>query len=202
MVRGIETVAQMTMDVGVKRNLSDWARMSGYSDPYILASIATKLQKADECGLESAFSKGSPDEVTLMSSADFIEKNYRTRIEPLRRLVRPLMDVYRNVSSGTWAVLLEQFKNNVSIDDFYDFYGQLVGKQVPCKSVMLLIAKLQANSRQSSQGKLPQKTIAALTIKAFNAYMRGDDIKVLSYKQGGSIKARDSFPVVYKSEVW
>lgn len=94
-------------------------------------------------------------------------------------------------------MIIEALQNNADAEDVNAFLGQLMGLDVPCQSVLTLKNRLEANSI-SKTGHLPAKTVAAIVIKTFNAYMRGEDIKCLRFTQGGAHP--EDFPTVYQSD--
>lgn len=193
-VRGIQAHAQETMDVGVKRNLQDWAKMNGYPNQTVACAVSIALQRADAYGIEGAFNYPNGDEATLVARTRFFANNYESRIRPLSLKSQPLAAKFKHTGNGMWAAVIEQLQNNASEDDVDTFFKQLTGEMIPCESVLTLRNRLEANA-QSKTGWLPMKTVAAFVIKSFNAYMRGEDIKCLKFTVGGAHP--EDFPTVY-----
>lgn len=192
-VRGIEKRQQMTMDVGTKRKVADFLKLDGYPDPSLVASIGNAIYRADYLGLSESFTRATAEKGTLLATVDFIEDNYETRIGPLKSLVRTVSRRYRGVYSATIGPLFDVFRR-AGDEDFDAFIDQLLGKAEPCKTVELLISRLDENVRKTS-GKLTQKVIAALFIKTWNAFMSGEQLGTLAYRQGGAHP--EAFPEVY-----
>ena len=191
-VRGIERAAQITMDSGVKRKLEDYLKLEGYKNCSKVGSIGTALLRADKLGLGAAFHKPNGSDFTIKAQRDYIRDNYATRIEPLMRPCICVANAYKGVNTGTTGALFDKFRKTG--DDFDEFLGQLLNDRAACASVRLLQNRLNENA-EDKQGRLPQKVVAALIIKAWNAYMRGDDITFLRYRQGGAHPER--FPEIF-----
>lgn len=192
-VRGIKSRQQMTMDVGVKRKIADFLKMDGYKDANAVAGIGNAIYRADTLGLSSSFTLASGERGTLMTTVDFIEKNYDSRIEPILPSVRAVSRMYRGVHKSTMAVLFDQFRK-AGDDELSAFVGQVVGRTDACQTVALLKSRLSENAMKTT-GKLPQKVIAALFIKTWNAYMTGEHLRNLSYRRGGA--SPEMFPTIY-----
>ena len=193
-VRGIAKSAQVTMDSGVKRQVADYLKMLGYKDPNVVAAIGTAMLKGTVYGIESAFSKKNSDQFTTKQIVSFIVENYESRIKPVLSTARAAARQYKGLSVGTVAVLFEVFKG-VDIESFEHFAGMLAMKYDPVKPVRLLISRLSANA-QSQRGRLPQRILAAYIVKAWNAYMRGEDISQLKVTLGGAHP--EQFPEIFR----
>lgn len=192
-VRGLPALSQTAMDVGVKRQAADFLRMQGYADSKMLAAIGATLYRKTCNGIESCFNRSSSDEITLFSILRFTQDNYEEKIAPLLPSCRKVKSRFTGVRAGTLAALFDTFME-AGDDDFDEFINQLVGDTDPCRSVRLLRDKLFTNMARKD-GKLPQKTIAALFIKAWNAFMMGTEPEILKFAQGGAHP--ESFPEIY-----
>lgn len=192
-VRGVKGRQQMTMDVGAKRKVADFLKMDGYKDASAVASIGNAIYRADVLGLESSFTLAFGERGTLMTTTDFIEDNYEGRIRPILPSVRSVSRAYRGVHKSTLGVLFDQFRK-AGDDELEAFVSQLVGRREPCETVALLKSRLTENAMKTT-GKLPQKVIAALIVKAWNSFMTGDHLRNLSYRRGGV--SPEAFPTIY-----
>lgn len=184
-VRGIKLEAQKTMDVGIKRQLNDWLKLNGYPNVTLVGSIALAMQRGDTNGLQAACRKQNNDDNTLASSIAFVEGNYEGRIRPMVPDTMAVQKKYKGLSAGMVATVLEGIRNACSKDDYRGFVAQLVGTTPPCDVMLKLRNRLEANSASVS-GKLTQRTLAALIIKAYNCYIRGESPKLLKYAPGGA----------------
>ncbi|MBQ9648138.1 MAG: hypothetical protein IJV43_07270 [Oscillospiraceae bacterium] len=190
-VRGIERAAQITMDSGVKRKLEDYLKLDGYKSYTKVGSIGSALLRADTVGLTAAFRKPNGSDYTIKTQREFIRDNYETRIKPLVQPCVSVSNAYKGVSTSTVGALFDVFRK--SDDDFNDFVEQLLNRRQTCTSVRILQNRLNDNA-ENRQGRFPQVMIAALIVKTWNAYMRGDDISCLRYRQGGAHP--ESFPEI------
>lgn len=197
-VRGIPHEAQITMDTGVKRSLNDYLEMDGYKNVSTVGSVGTGLLYLDTYGLESSFGRQNSNLITVQTCYEFVQEQYESRIEPL---ISPTMRVRSRFSgnvtqSKTLGIVFDCFRK-AGDDNFEDFIDQLCSNKKACIPVMQLNNKLSEFSRKTKGTDLrpTQRHIAALIIKAWNAYMRGDDIKQLKFAQGGAHP--ESFPKVF-----
>ena len=192
--RGIKRSAQITMDTGVKRSLSDYLVMDGYKNASTVGAIGVGLQYLDTFGLETAFKRQGANIFSTKSSYLFIQENYDSRIEPLVNETMLIRNRFK-LQSKTVGILLSTFRA-AGDDNLNEFVGQLVGSRPACTSVRLLGARLHTLVEKRETGlKANQPLIAALFIKAWNAYMQGDDIKQLKFTMGGAHP--ESFPEVF-----
>ena len=190
--RGVEASAQITMDTGVKRVLADYLKLDGYKNYSIVGAIGLMIYRADSYGIQSAFTMPTIGKDTVQTVYEFIRAEYDSRIAPLVSNAKAISKAY-GVKSGTIGVLMDAF-GAAGEDNLNEFVQQLLNRKPACASVRLLQNKLR-NDKDSKYGKLPQKVVAALIIKTWNAYMRGDDITYLRYTQGGAHP--ESFPEIF-----
>lgn len=192
-VRGIERAAQITMDSGVKRKLDDYLTLDGYKNASAVGAIGSALLRVDTYGITAAFHKPSGSDFTIKARREFIRSNYEVRIEPLVKPCRSVQNTYSGIENATTGALFDMFKK-AGENNFEEFTNQLTKKRTACTALRLLIKKLDDNVK-AKDGKLPQRVIAALMIKAWNAYMRGDEISLLRFTQGGATP--EKFPEVF-----
>jgi len=192
-VRGVDPETQDTMDVGVRRQICDYLKMKGYKEANVVASIGGAMARGDKFGLESSFVHRSNGDMTVRSMINSIEGNYESRIKPVLRNSVKISKKYKGVSTSTAGTLLDRMRN-AGAENYACFVGQLTGEYNACKSVRLLISRLNDNA-QRTHGRLPQKIVAAFIVKAWNAYMRGDDMKQLKFTAGGANP--ESFPELF-----
>ena len=192
-VRGIKRSAQITMDTGVKRVLADYLKLAGYPNYSAVGAIGLAVYRAEEYGLQGAFTMPKSGRDTVKALYEYICAMYDTRIEPLVKPSKLVQRMYPGVTVGTIGVLLDAF-GKAGEDNVSEFVSQVTNKTAACTSVRLLQNRLSKNA-DSKNGRLPQKVVAALIIKAWNAYMLGDDIAQLKFTQGGANPER--FPEVF-----
>lgn len=182
-VRGIHSKAQETMDMGRKRSVSDFLKMRGVPEYREAATVGKALFKKDAYGVEYSWNSSNTYAPTAQQELDFFEKNYETRIKPIVRKSKQITDKYKGVGVSCFAAVFDEFRN-VGAEDFERFYGMLMGKYAPTKTVSLLVLKLMENSLSTK--KLPTEYIAAYIIKAWNCYIEGTELQYLRYQPGGA----------------
>lgn len=195
--RGIKRSAQVTMDTGVKRSLVDYLKMKGYKNCSTVGAIGTALQYVEKYGMDGAFGRQGSNLFTLKSTLDFIDEHDEKRIEPIVRDVMLFRSKQgsRVINSRTLGALFDTFRQ-AGDDNYRSFVDQLTNKKTACASVRLLLNRLSEYAEEINKGGtlVNQKYVAAIIIKAWNAYMRGDDIKQLRFRQGGAHP--ESFPEI------
>lgn len=193
-VRGVKGEAQITMDTGTKRALRDYTKMMGYPDYSTVATIGLALYLVDVYGIEAYVSSHRGGKATYKAVIDFIERAYPSRIEPIVGDTRSVMNKYKHINSGIMSVAFDAFRA-VSNEDYQEFMEQILNRHPACVSVRLLQNAFEKQSAEPIRAKrLPDKYVLAYTIKAWNAYMRGDDVKQLKFRQGGANP--EAFPEV------
>lgn len=195
--RGIKRRAQVVMDTGVKRSLTDYLKMKGYKNCSTVGAIGAGLQYSDEFGTDGAFGRQQSNIFTLKSTLDFIDENDEKRIEPIVRDVIQLRAKHGSkiLATRTLGVLFDAFRD-AGDENYRGFVNQLANKKPACTSVRLLMSRLSeyAEDVRKNSTQLNQRYVAAIIIKAWNAYMRGDDIRQLRFTQGGAHP--ESFPEI------
>lgn len=192
-VRGVDPKSQWSMDTNVKRQLGDQLQLKGYPGSRNLGGVGTALYRKDRFGLAAVFNKPAGDEFTMNDILQFIDKNYDERIKPLITMTKPFGHLYKGLGLAPLCAIFDEFLQ-AGNEDVEEFIRQLRLKSNPCKPVALLRERLTRNL-DSGSTKMPQKVMAALTIKAWNAYMQGEEITQLKFTQGGAHP--EAFPKVF-----
>lgn len=194
-VRGVEPDSQITMDTGTRRALRDYTKIQGYPNYSLVATMGLALYVVDAYGFDSYFLKQRGGRATYKAVINFINKNYDLRISPIVADIQGTQRKYKHVNTGVLASLYDAFRA-AGEDNYRAFINQLLGKSAACLPVRMLQSSLEKQSSTTDRSKrLTDKFVAAYFIKVWNAYMRGDDIKMLRFSQGGSHP--ESFPVVF-----
>ena len=166
--------------------MSDFLRMRGYRGCNEVACIGRAMLRAEEYGLEAAFkATDMKKNFTTLEIVKYIEDNYEDRIWPVTWMAKALNVRYGGFGISVGGVLLDQFSQAGDEGDVEMFYDQLMDRQVPCETVMILKKRLASNAA-SKASRMTNVTIAALVVKAWNAFMTGDDLSSLRYRQGGA----------------
>lgn len=192
--RGFKREWQLAMDGGVKRQVADFLKMRGYKNSIVVGSIGTTLCRISKVGFETAFVKKNSSMVTTNEVIVFIEDCYDSRIKPILHDCMAMKSRYKGVSTGTWGALLDAFKK-IDAESYAEFVGMLRGDYAADWNVGLLKDKLKANS-ENKNGRYPQKIVAALVIKTWNAFISGERIEKLRFRAGGAHP--EAFPEVFE----
>lgn len=197
-VRGVEEDAQDTIDTGTRRQLSDYVKIDGYKNNTVVATIGKMLMRKDDMGICPTLFDNNKTKHSVKAMRRYIRDNYDERIEPLVPYVRAVTDRYKFVPSHMLSALLDEFRK-AGDEDFNEFMAQLTGKSAACMQVRLLQAKLRehADGNSGGKGKFKNSMLAAYFIKAWNAYLRGDVMKRLTYAPGGHNP--EKYPVIVTS---
>ena len=197
-VRGVDEEAQDTIDTGTRRQLSDYVKIDGYKNNTVVAAIGKMLMRKDDMGICPTLFDNNRTFHSVKAMRRYIRDCHDERIEPLVPYVRAVTNRYKFVPSHLLSALLDEFRK-AGDEDFDEFMAQLTGKSAACMPVRLLQAKLSehAENNVGGKGKFKNSVLAAYFIKAWNAYMRGDVMKRLTYNPGGANPER--FPVVVTS---
>ena len=191
-VRGVKYGAQISMDSGIKRNASAFLTMRGYPQATLLAAMGSSMRRADILGVASSYVKSGHEE-TAQDVVEYVIDNYESRIAPIKEHVDDISRKYSGTSRRTLAPLFDAFRA-CGEDDYICFINQLYMREPLRQPVALLVNKLVENAT-SKHEKLQQGVIAAYIVKAWNAYMRGVEMKQLKYTMGGAHP--EKFPDIY-----
>lgn len=197
-IRGVEEDAQDTIDTGTRRQLSDYVKIDGYKNNTVVATIGKMLMRKDDMGICPTLFDNNKTKHSVKAMRRFIRECHDERIEPLIPYVRAVTDRYKFVPAHMLSALLDEFRK-AGDEDFNEFMAQLTGKSAACMPVRLLQAKLRehADGNSGGKGKFKNSKLAAYFIKAWNAYLRGDVMKRLTYTPGGHNP--EKFPVIVTS---
>ena len=203
-VRGVKSHSQFTMDSGVKRSLGDHIAMLGYKDSSKLGQATQRMMLYNEYGLESSLaSRGLKNYTTIPSALQYFVEHDEDIIA-LKKRAHNVESKYHGLSFGTVIVLMLDIEKDNEPEDVKSFFDQIRGIEPPCPVVLKLKQKLVDNGQKISRGKegASDKKLAAYFVKAWNAFLRGDDDVSLVYKAGGSKKSQSPFPkVLHKQDV-
>lgn len=195
-VRGIPMSAQTVIDVGTRRSVADQLKLAGIPQPTLVQSIGIALMLSDMHGIENGmvWSRGYTRNVTTTALTSFCLNSYEHRIKPLVSPVRRVSTKF-SCPSGPLGVIFEKFSERP--DDFSFFVDDLCADYSSRRPIGLLANEL-LKSKTSKDGKLSNTTIAAYIIKAWNAYLRGEEPKFLRFNYGGAHP--EKFPSIYMGD--
>lgn len=186
-VTGLPAVAQETIDTGSSRSLADVLRLRGYASANELSSFLRYRVKIDKFGIDKCFTGASnniaiPNAVALgyLEKPGVMEDFNEMRNFPKRAFKVPQSTVY--------AVFPELKK--ASPEDFYFFVEKIFsGENLDASDPISMIRSVyiqQATVVGGRNAGYSDKTLAALTIKAWNKFMNGEKCECLRFRTGGA----------------
>lgn len=197
-VRGVTEVSQDTMDTNVVRRIGDVLKMHGYTEVNLRASIGVAILRVDTFGFEGMCTRanGYRQDFTIRKCLAFIESNSEGRISPVLQDAKLISSKHKALTPSVVGAFLDYLRTHGASDDDYKcFVDQLTLKSVPCQSVVALENCLTNYADKKKSTQEIRKTIAAILVKAWNGFMLGSDMKVISYRQGGAHPER--FPDIF-----
>jgi len=185
-VRGLCEGAQSTLDTGVNRQFADILKLRGEKSCASLAAAVRSVHLWDS-GVRRLSQGGAAATVSqLLETLD---------CHPWLREVMPEIDRVRKNSHLPASVLGGLYLAFTQIDpeDAEFFFGELGSKmnQDSPQPIFMLQKSLEDNYR-NVKGARNTTYLAAITVKAWNAFRAGDDIGVLRWRAGGANP--ESFP--------
>lgn len=196
-VYNVSIESQETLDQGRARTLSDMLKMRGYRNTIFLASVTRALVRWDSYSPESAFrSFGASGAYTVTNGEcfDFIEAHGKQIYESMcnstvaaRTLrVRPMIfgTLYYKLSEAAPDYVDEFFSLLASGDGLHD------GDPIYMLRQYLLRIAIKPNVTASAVW------VAAITIKSWNAWLEGREVRQLKYAMRGNNP--ESFPVIQR----
>lgn len=187
--RGVDDEAMATFDVGLARRLKDFLHLRGEEYAEVKASMVNMLWRFETYGT-FAHSNLTQRAISISQALDYFD----ARAEEFRYAAGLGQSVRSHVPLAASLVgalyIIFSAINESDADDFMEKVGSGAAL-LPTDSVFLLRRRLIDN--RGARDKLAQHVIAALAIKAWNAYRRGQPMQALSWRPGG--KTPEPFPV-------
>lgn len=185
-VRGLEDETQRVMDSGAKRTLAQKFTIEGIKNAHKVATIANYHSVEQAYGFTRAM-RGVTGENGKVTDAEAFE-NVKRHHDEYQDLVRLCAQLRGEVplATGPLSVLLRRFEA-IDRDDAIAFWdgvkrGENMGEGHPIFTLRALYRNV-FNKESAYRG---QYEIAALTVKAWNAWRDGTPVKALRFKAGGS----------------
>ena len=193
-VRGVDPMAQFTMDTGNPRSLSDMLKLEDYPNADTLAAITRQFAFYDKKGnLEEGLGKVSKSVFSMRQLLAYVHENYESQdMAKITTLTNRVKKQRR--PSGMWGLLIREFLKS-SEDDTEDFLYQVAGTKGSSDAVAMLLEKLRKNEESATGAST--HLVAAWIIKAWNAWMQGETVTnaTLRLRLGGT--RPEAFPTVY-----
>lgn len=176
-MRGLTLEDQQVIDTGRNRSLSDTLTLHGETNTSVLASAISWLWRRQRRAY-----LGNPAP-TIAEGLKNLRDNpaLRQSITPTRAACRTL-----RIPAGLGTCLHYEMArlDSESADDFWRKVGSAIGLHER-HPIYLLRSRLEANA-VSKITRLDTAMIHALIIKAWNAYLRGDEMGNLRWLRGGA----------------
>lgn len=187
-VRGVKPVkAQDVIDVGAKRSLNSALRIRGYANANALAAAANYAIPLIEKGLPQT----STRKPSIPAAVRFVEAN-----PSLGEVSAPLAERLRHsvaLPAGPGAALHFVF-SLIDPADALDFFTRATkGEGLYEGDAIFALRQIlspTALAKRSHRHSLPMHVRIAYTIKAWNAYRTGVEVKMLRWAPGGASPER------------
>lgn len=196
LMTGIAPETQYTMDTGKARSLSDMLKLRGETNVNGLASLIGALIRTEKWGIRvGVLQTGSGYPITIKEGLDYLDANPWVR--DLDRLSYQLR--VTGLTQKISGVLYHTF-SQIDEEDTVFFFDRLSdGADLQTGNPILTLRNWLITARQASQGSAGVGSsshlylyMTAFTIKAWNAYRDGTELKVLRFRVGGA--SPESFP--------
>ena len=188
-VRGLPIDAQMTMDSGLRRNLSDVLALHGETETANLAAMLAMLYRYRNGHRMDNSGRTAP---TPPEALALLERESRIKEWlPLARKV--LRETGLRVSAtGLLAYLFEEADPGEG-ERFFEALCVRAGQ--PASSPVRALQSILDRARNERTYKLTSYVLFAMVIKAFNAWREGRDVYVLSFRPWGA--SPEPFPKIF-----
>lgn len=194
-VTGLDPEVQERLDQGVPRQFSDVLNLRGESNPNLLAALTRKLHEYETAGMAAAFTSAG-----LRRAASTAELLGTLELHPeLRPLVPRAGTTARHLvpAATTVGLLIWVFEalGDDAVDDTAFFFDRLCDGQnlMAGDAIYELRRTFEQYRNAPKRERISQAFLAAITIKAWNAYRTGKKISMLKWRQGGATP--EGFPV-------
>jgi hypothetical protein len=186
-ISGLDPKSQETMDIGAKRSPGDVLALRGESYPRELAAAARKLWYYERLLTVRRDSR----DPTLQQLLNVLDRHpgLRDATKDGLRITRRL----KNYQPATAAVLSYIFPM-VDVDDAAMFFERLLdGANLAVDDPINQLRNRLLEEKPRGQ-RLADVDVAALTIKAFNLWRRGERRQMLAWRSGGA--HAEQFPLI------
>lgn len=184
-VRGVSKKAILTMDTGARRTLADVLRLQGYSSPTVLAAAA-RFCHLYERGLDTR----NKDAMSNPSLIALIERRHDLPLH-VKKVEAASSNSPIVKHLRTPLIAIREFCGDTA--EFDAFLDQLrTGAGLTEGNPIYTLRRTIENYLMTSSLRLAPVVMQAITIKAWNSYVRGEDRQVLRFKAGG--QSPEPFP--------
>lgn len=184
LIEGLPASTQDTMDQGKPRSLGNFLTMRGIKNATRVAACTTRVYAMQQFGLRTAFRGGTASSSTVRERLAWFDNN--PWIEDVAAEARAIQSIAHYPGAAIVASLIVAFSaiDQEDSDYFWDRVRDGVG--LPANHPVLVLRASLKRLADDTKGERKEYYIAAITIKAWNAYREGREIKVLNFRPGGA----------------
>lgn len=190
-VRDLPSVAQATVDIGARRNIADVLRLRGEVDVTTLAACLATVWRYTTHGTMQRTPATVPTIAQLLA---FYEKH--PEIRDALSVGRSVRDagLALSISSASAVYHLAAEQDQQEAGTFFARLssGDMLESSDPIYVLRRFLLRQRTTTLRSERRS--GAYLAAITIKAFNAWQRGDHIDTLYWRPGG--RAPEAFPQI------
>lgn len=188
-VRNLDPNHYQSVDTGLRRGYRDVLKLRGETNTAILAATLARITNWNAG--ERAFSGRNVQELTFADMDRTLEENPH-----IRDLVKEANRLYRrsNLPPALFTTLFYIF-DQIDSDDAAEFMRLVAtGDGLNSDHPIYLLRKRLAEERQRP-GSPSAKLLMGLTIKAWNAWRKGETPRIVSYSPGGKRQEKMPEPI-------
>ena len=196
---GVSKAAQRSTDRRGHRTLNNDLSINGIPQANHNAALTRNMYLSKECGVDikGILQHGLATSVVsdahlydyFIANSDYIMETQK-RIQKIYTSVRDL-----EISQSILNLLIPAF-DEINQEDADCFWGRLsTGITTTENDPVTLLRKKLSENAHNKASKIPMVVIAALIIKTWNFYMRGETPKMLKFTSGGANP--EQFPEIY-----
>jgi len=180
LIEGLPPSTQETMDTGKARSLRDILQIRGERDSINLAAISRRVFIYKRHGLRQATVASYP--TTNKEVLRFLDEN-----PWVRELPAPAKRVGRQAKlpASVTGLLMVAFQE-VDQDDADYFFSRLEDGTNLGTNHPILVLRSVLSQLHGARGATNQTYLSAITIKAWNKFRLGEEVRQLKYRPGGA----------------
>lgn len=184
-VRNVAKSSILTMDTGAKRTFADVLRLHGYKNTAVLAAAA-RFCWLHERGLDTRHKDALSNSALMAWITEHDDMPFHVERIQAASNQRPVVRALRTPLVG-----IREFGGDRSeVDTFVERLRS--GTELTDGHPVHTLKRTMENYLMSTSLRLAPVVTQAITVKAWNAYVRGEDVHVLRFKPGGSTP--ETFP--------
>lgn len=182
-VYGLDDDTQKTMDTGKSRTLSDVLKIEGYPNTTNLSAAVVAIIRSEEYSLKSALFAGASS-YTVTNKQAIARLQKEPSLVELVNVVKPVTKI--GLPGRAAAALYYEF-SKIDQEDTEAFFDKLAsGAGLERGNPILALRNHLIANKEDGKGSRNQGYIGAITIKAWNKFRAGEQVKVLSFRPGGA----------------